>query len=166
MDPDLLVTIAAALVIAVGLIGIVVPVLPGSILILIALLGWALGVQSAPAWWSFGIGAVLLIAGMLSSAFLTGRRLKEREIPKRSIVAGVAVGIVGMFTIPAVGLFIGFAVGLLLSEWLRKRDLSAAWSSSVATLKAMGIGILAELALALTAGGLWGGAVWLHFATR
>lgn len=166
MDPDLLVTVAAALVIAVGLTGIVVPVLPGSILIIVALLGWALGVQSAPAWWAFGIGAVLLIAGMLSSAVLTGRRLKEREIPKRSIVAGVGVGIVGMFTIPAVGLFIGFAVGLLLSEWLRKRDLPTAWSSSVATLKAMGIGILAELALALTAGGLWGGAVWLHFATR
>ncbi|MCQ1999873.1 DUF456 domain-containing protein [Arthrobacter zhaoxinii] len=166
MDPDLLVTIAAALVIAVGLIGIVLPVLPGSILIIIAMLGWALGVQSAPAWWAFGIGAVLLIAGMLSSALLTGRRLKEREIPKRSIVAGVGVGIVGMFTIPAVGLFIGFAVGLLFSEWLRKRDLPTAWSSSVATLKAMGLGILAELALALTAGGLWGGAVWLHFATR
>ncbi len=166
MDPDLLVTLAAALVIAVGLTGIVVPVLPGSILIIIALLGWALGVQSPAGWWAFGIGGVLLVAGMLSSALLTGRRLKERQIPTRSILAGVGVGIVGMFTIPAVGLFVGFALGLLLSEWLRQRNLATAWSSSLATLKAMGIGIIAELLLALTAGGIWGACVWIHFATR
>ena len=166
MDPDLLVTIAAALVIAVGLTGIVVPGLPGSILIIVALLGWAFGVQSPAGWWAFGIGAVLLVAGMLSSAFLTGRRLKQRQIPTRSVVAGVGVGIVGMFVIPAVGLFVGFALGLLLSEWLRKRDLATAWSSSWAALKAMGIGILVELALALTAGGIWGAGVWIHFATR
>ncbi|MCC3272300.1 DUF456 domain-containing protein [Arthrobacter zhangbolii] len=166
MDPDLLVTLAAALVIAVGLTGIVVPVLPGSILIIIALLGWAFGVQSPAGWWAFGIGAVLLVAGMLASFFLTGRRLKQRQIPTRSIVAGVVLGVVGMFTIPAVGLFVGFAAGLLLSEWQRQRNLSTAWSSSLATLKAMGIGILAELALALTAGGIWGAGVWVHFATR
>ncbi|MCC3275300.1 DUF456 domain-containing protein [Arthrobacter sp. zg-Y20] len=166
MDPDLLITLVAALVIAVGLTGIVVPVLPGSILIIIALLGWAYGVQSPAGWWTFGIGAVLLVAGMLASTFLTGRQLKERKIPTRSIVAGVVLGVVGMFTIPAVGLFVGFAVGLLLSEWLRQRDLRTAWSSSLATLKAMGIGILAELALALTAGGIWGAGVWVHFATR
>lgn len=166
MDPDLLVTLAAALVIAVGLTGIVVPVLPGSILIIIALLGWAFGVQSPAAWWAFGIGSVFLVAGMLASFFLTGRRLKQRQIPTRSIVAGVVLGIVGMFTIPVVGLFVGFALGLLLSEWLRQRNLPTAWSSSVATLKAMGLGILAELGLALTAGGIWGAAVWVHFATR
>ena len=109
---------------------------------------------------------MLLVAGMLASFFLTGRKLKQRQIPTRSIVAGVVLGVVGMFTIPAVGLFVGFAAGLLLSEWQRQRNLSTAWSSSLATLKAMGIGILAELALALTAGGIWGAAVWVHFATR
>lgn len=166
MDSDIFISIAAALLIAVGLTGIVVPVLPGSILILIALLGWALGVQSAPAWWAFGIGAVFLAAGMLSSAVLTGRRLKQREIPTRSVVAGVGVGIVGLLTIPGIGLFVGFALGLLLSEWLRQRSLPTAWSSSIAALKAMGIGILAELALALAAGGVWGAGVWIHFATR
>ena len=37
MDPDIIFTVIAALAIAVGLTGIVIPVLPGSILIIAAL---------------------------------------------------------------------------------------------------------------------------------
>lgn len=166
MDPDIVITVIAALAIAVGLTGIVIPVLPGSILIIIALLGWALGLQSAAAWWAFGLGAALALAGLLSGAVLTGRRLKQRKVPNKSVLAGVAVGIVGMFVIPVVGLIVGFAVGLLLSEFLRRRSLPQAWSASYAALKAMGLGILLELAFAFTAGTVFVGGIWVHFASR
>ena len=166
MDPDILVTVIAALAIAVGLTGIVVPVLPGSILIIAALLGWALGMQSTAAWWAFGVGAALALAGLLSSAVLTGRKLKQRKVPNTSILAGVVVGVVGMFVIPVVGLIVGFAVGLLLSEYLRRRSLPEAWSASYAALKAMGLGILLELGFAFAAGTAFVGGIWWHFASR
>lgn len=166
MDPDILVTVIAALAIAVGLAGIVVPVLPGSILIIAALLGWALGIQSTAAWWAFGVGAALALAGLLSSAVLTGRKLKQRKVPNTSILAGVVVGVVGMFVIPVVGLIVGFAVGLLLSEYLRRRSLPEAWSASYAALKAMGLGILLELGFAFAAGTAFVGGIWWHFASR
>ena len=166
MDPDIVITVIAALAIAVGLTGIVIPVLPGSILIIAALLGWALGLQSAPAWWAFGVGSVLALAGLLSSAVLTGRRLKQRQVPNTSVLAGVVVGVAGMFVIPVVGLIVGFAVGLLLSEYFRRRSLPAAWSASYAALKAMGLGILVELGLAFAAGTVFVGGIWWHFATR
>ncbi|WP_341394360.1 DUF456 domain-containing protein [Arthrobacter sp. G119Y2] len=166
MDPDIIITVIAALAIAVGMTGIVIPVLPGSILIIAALLGWALGMQSAAAWWAFGVGAVLAAAGLLSSAVLTGRRLKQRKVPNASVLAGVVVGIVGMFVIPVVGLIIGFTLGLLLSEFLRRRSLPQAWSASYAALKAMGLGILLELAFAFAAGTVFVGGIWWHFASR
>lgn len=166
MDADLIVTLAAGVLIAVGVAGIVVPVLPGSILILLAFLGWAIGVSSGAGWWSFAFGALFALAGMSASAVLTGRKLKQRQIPNRSVLVGLVAGVVGMFLIPVVGLVVGFAGGLLASEFVRQRNLAAAASSSWAALKATGLGMLAELALALAAGTAWIIGVWVHFATR
>jgi uncharacterized protein YqgC (DUF456 family) len=71
-----------------------------------------------------------------------------------------------MFLIPVVGLFVGFGVGLLASELLRRRDFRAAATSSLETLKATGIGILAEFALVCLAGSVWMIGVIVHFWTR
>ena len=57
----------------------------------------------------------------------------------------------GFFVIPVVGIFVGFFVGLLLSETARQRDLRAALDSSWAGLKAAGLGIVVEFACALAA---------------
>ena len=57
----------------------------------------------------------------------------------------------GVFVLPGFGLPIGFAVGLLLAEWWRLRDLRQAASTSWATIKALGVGILVELGCAMLA---------------
>ncbi|AUI50307.1 MULTISPECIES: DUF456 domain-containing protein [Arthrobacter] len=163
MEAQIIVTLVCGLLIAVGVAGIIVPVLPGAITIGVSLLIWALVLQNTVGWVVFGLGAVLVVAGMLASAVLTGKRLKGRQIPNRSIVVGVVVGLVGMFVIPVVGLFVGFTVGLLLSEYLRQRELRPALHSSAVALKAMGIGILIELGCAFAAGSIWSIGVILHF---
>jgi len=78
----------------------------------------------------------------------------------------VALGVVGFFVIPVVGLLLGFAVGLFLAELGRQRALKPAVSSSLAALKATGLGMLAEFACASLAAGTWLAGVWIHFATR
>lgn len=166
MDPQVLVALLCGLLIAVGIVGVVVPVLPGSILIIGALLLWALTASAPSAWVVFGIGSLCAAAGMLAGAALTGRRLKERSIPGKSVFLGLIAGVIGMFTIPVVGLVAGFAAGLFAGELLRQRDASAALSSSIAALKATGLGILAELALAFLAGTVWVVGVWVYFAGR
>src|SRR5690606_3587273 len=52
------------LLILVGLLGIVVPILPGLVLVLGAVLLWAWDTSTTLAWWVFGICAVLFVAGM------------------------------------------------------------------------------------------------------
>lgn len=158
-------TLVCGALIAVGIAGVVVPVLPGSILIIVSLLVWALTVASAEGWAVFAIGTVLAGAGLAAGLVLTGRTLKRRQIPGRSVTIGVVLGIVGMFLIPVIGLFVGFAVGLFASEYARQRNGGAALQSSLHALKATGLGILAELALACLAGTTWVIGVWVYFAT-
>ncbi|RLY91617.1 DUF456 domain-containing protein [Kocuria tytonicola] len=151
MTAETIATVVTALLFIVGCVGIVVPVLPGSIVALIGLVIWAVVVQAPEGWVVLALGGTLLIAGLSSSLVLTGSRLKRREIPNRTLLFGVVGAVIGMFVIPVVGLFLGFLVGLLLSETVRNRNLSTALASSWVAAKAMGLGILVELSCALLA---------------
>jgi uncharacterized protein len=165
MNPETVATILCGLAILVGVAGTIIPVLPGSFLIGLSLLAWALwGGAGITGWVVFGIGIVFVLAGMAASAVLTGRKLKQHSIPGRSVVAGVVLGVVGMFIIPVVGLFAGFAAGLLLSELHRTRVFSSAVASSWAALKATGLGMLAEFGLACLAASTWVIGLWVAAA--
>ncbi|MCU1533254.1 MAG: hypothetical protein JWO49_2825 [Arthrobacter sp.] len=161
MNPEIIVTILCGLAILVGVAGTVVPVLPGSILIGLSLLAWAIwGGAGTTGWVVFGIGLVFVLAGLVASAVLTGRKLKQHSIPNRSVVTGLVLGVVGMFIIPVVGLVVGFTAGLLLSEFHRTRVFRTAVGSSLAALKATGLGMIVEFGLACLAASTWVVGVW------
>ena len=143
--------------------GTIFPILPGSILVIIGLLIWAIVIGGPVGWTVFGIGLLLSGSGMAASALLTGKRLKQREIPNRSILTGAVVGIVGAFVIPVVGLLLGFVLGLYASEWYRLRDPKQAWDASVVAMKSVGLGMLIEFACAGTAIAVWLVGLFLHF---
>jgi uncharacterized protein YqgC (DUF456 family) len=166
MDLQVLTTVLAGLLIMVGSLGTIIPVLPGSILIIAALVAWAWVLGSAAAWTAAAFGIVLALSGLAAGAVLTGRKLKQHSIPNWSILAAVAAGVAGMFIIPVVGLVVGFAVGLLVTEYARRRNFPAALRASAAALKATGIGILVEFGCACLAGSAWVLGVWVHFAGR
>lgn len=151
---------------AVGVIGTVYPVLPGSMLVLGTLLAWA-WILGSTASWTMGIIAMAFAAiGWSASALLTGRNLKKQQIPNQTILVAVVCGVVGMFLIPVVGLFVGFGVGLLGMEFARRKDFNQALRASGSALKATGIGILVEFGMAAIASSIWViGVIW-HFASR
>ena len=139
---------AAALLLVVGVLGTIIPILPGSLLTIGTLLVWAWVLGSTASWTAALIGVALAVVGMSASAILTGRKMRREQIPRGPVIIGVIVGVVGMFIVPVVGLFLGFALGLLLAEYARRKDLSAAWRSSVEAMKSMGFGMLLECACA------------------
>lgn len=148
---EIIATIVAAVLIIIGCLGIILPVLPGSLTALIGLLVWAVVVQSVEGWLVLALGGTLLVAGMSAGLVLTGSRLKRRAIPNRTLLFGVVGGVIGMFVIPVLGLVIGFVAGLLVSETVRNRNLRTAMESSWVALKAAGLGIIVELSCALLA---------------
>jgi uncharacterized protein YqgC (DUF456 family) len=143
-----------ALAIAVGLVGIVVPVLPGSVLVLGAVLVWAWATGGATAWLVFVVAAVILVAGGVVKYLVPNRRLKDAGVPASTQWIGAALGVVGFFVIPVVGLFVGFVLGIYLAEY-RRLGGRAAWPSTSHALRAVGLSILIELAAAVAATLVW-----------
>src|SRR3954471_12530801 len=100
--------VLVGLAILVGLAGVVVPVLPGLVLVLAAILVWALERQDALGWAVLAGAAVVFAVGQVAKYLLPGRRLKDAGIPGRTTLAGVLLGVVGFFVVPVLGLPIGF----------------------------------------------------------
>lgn len=152
--------IVVGLVILIGLVGIVVPILPGVILIFAAIAVWAFLTGGTVAWVVLGIATVLLFVSGIVKYTWPGQKLKDAGVPNRTLLLGGLAGIAGFFLIPVVGLFVGFVVGVYLSELLRLPDNRQAWTSSKHAIKGVGLSILVELFGALLATGVWvGGAI-------
>ncbi|CAN5130038.1 DUF456 domain-containing protein [soil metagenome] len=147
--------VVVGLFIAAGLLGVVITAVPGLILVYGAVLVWAIVERTTAAWIVLGIATVLLIAGETGKYILPGHRLREAGVPKRSMMIGGLAAIVGFFVIPVIGLFIGFPLGVYLSERQRLGDHERAWPSTKSAMKATGLSILIELTAALLVAGLW-----------
>ncbi len=146
-----LVAVIACLLCAIGVAGIIVPVLPGSLAVIVALLFWAVFGTAPWPWLWFALGAAFAIAGMAASAVLTGRNLAKRGIPQWPVAVSLVVGVIAGFVIPGFGLILGFVVSLLLIELARVKDLRGAVSTSWVAVKSVGLGMLVELGCALAA---------------
>jgi uncharacterized protein YqgC (DUF456 family) len=138
--------VACSIVIVVGIIGIVLPVLPGLVLCWVGVLAWAIFADAGwGKWLVLGLATVWAVLGTVIKFAIPGKRLKESGVPTTTILAGVVLGIVGMFVIPVVGLFVGFILGVFLAEAARAKSFSGAWPSTVQALKATGLSVLIEL---------------------
>jgi uncharacterized protein YqgC (DUF456 family) len=144
-----------ALAIAVGLVGIVVPLLPGMLLVYGAILVWAVIEHSVASWITLGIVTVVVAATTAIKYLWPVRRMRRAEVATSTLLAGAALGIVGFFVIPLFGLVIGFVLGVYLAELLRRRDHRQAWASTVHAVKGVALSVGVELTGALAAAMIW-----------
>lgn len=145
-----------AIAMLVGLVGIVVPILPGLLLSYGAVLVWAIFADAGwGKWLVLGLCTLWGLIGTVVKYAWPGRQLKRAGIPNWTLLAGVGVGIVGFFVIPFVGLPLGFVAGVWLAEWQRHKDQKQAWTSTVEALKATGLSMLIELAAGVLIAVTW-----------
>lgn len=152
MEP---VTVLAGVMIFVGILGLIVPVLPGLLITEAGVLLWAWHEGSPTAWTIFGISVVVALIGWFLQYHLPNKSLRQAGVPGRSRLAGVVLAAIGFFVVPYVGLFLGFIAGVYLAEHLRLRNPSAAWTSTKMALKAVVASIGIELAAAVIVSALW-----------
>jgi uncharacterized protein len=150
-----------ALAIAVGLAGILVPVLPGTLLVFGAIAVWAAVEHDVTSWVTLGVVAVLIAVSTLIKYTWPVRRMRAAEVSTWSLVAGAVLGIIGFFVIPVLGLVIGFVLGIYLAELTRRRDQRVAWASTVHALKGVALSVGVELCGALLATVAWAVGVYL-----
>jgi uncharacterized protein YqgC (DUF456 family) len=153
---DDLVTVLVALAMAVGIAGTIVPILPGLVLVWAAALVYGLATGfGAVGWSAFALITLLGALGVVAGLVLPHRAAGASGAVRWSVWFAFAVGVVGFFVVPIVGLPLGVVLGLFVAELARTRRADAAWRSTWATLKAFGVSALVQVAAGLTMAAVW-----------
>jgi uncharacterized protein YqgC (DUF456 family) len=144
-----------AVVIAIGIVGVVVPVLPGELLIAAGVIAWAAVTASLPAWSVATVSLTVLAIGWASGWILGRRHLGRAGVRKATLVAGALAGTVGFFVLPVVGLPLGFVAGVYAAERASGLPHHLAWPGTRAALRAAGLVLLVQLTGAVLAAAVW-----------
>jgi len=152
--------ILAFLLIGAGLAGVLVPALPGTVLVFA---GLALGA------WTDGFvrvsgGTVGLLAALTALSYvveLGAGALGARKFgASRQAVLGAALGtVVGMF-LGLVGILLGPFVGAVLGEYAHRRDLGQAGRVGLGAWIGFALGLAAKITITFTMIGIFA-AAWL-----
>lgn len=134
--------------VVIGLIGIVMPALPGHMLILagLALAAWADGFRHVSGW-TLGLIAVMAVASYgidFVSAAVTTKKLGA----SRRAMAGAALGTLGGFFFGLPGLIAGPFVGAVIGELTATKDVRQAGRAGVAATIGFAIGTAVKVAFA------------------
>jgi uncharacterized protein YqgC (DUF456 family) len=143
------------LVIAASLVGVLLPVLPGLVLVWGAVGVWALSVHTLTAWLVLAATTALFVGGTVVKYVVPGRRLRGSGVPWSSMAAGAALGFVGFFVLPVVGLPIGFVLGVYLAELTRLGSHDRAVGSTRQAAAAAGWSVLIELGAGVAIALVW-----------
>ncbi|XQQ07379.1 MAG: DUF456 domain-containing protein [Leptolyngbya sp. IPPAS B-1204] len=146
-------------VMGVGVIGAVVPALPGAILILGAIIIWGLVNGFAGLGIPIAVTIVVLLANSLIDFLATYLGAKQAGASKWGqigAIVGLLLGVFGLLSAsliggPLLGLLIGPLLGAIIGEFLYRRDLKLAVRAGIGIVVGTLIGNLIEGLLALIA---------------
>ncbi|CAN5247844.1 DUF456 domain-containing protein [soil metagenome] len=147
--------VLVALAIAVGLAGIVIPILPGGLLVFGAIAVWAFIESTTVGWVTLGIVAALFILTEVIKYTWPVKRMRQADVRTSSLVLGGVLGVIGFFVVPVLGLLLGFVLGVFLAELGVRKDSTRAWVSTLHALKGVALSVGVELVGALASTVVW-----------
>ena len=155
-DSGTTVNVIAGIAIALGVVGVIIPVLPGLLLAWAGVLFWALAGDAPGAlkWLVLVLATLVAVLGALVKYLVPGKRLKAAGVPNSALLAGGVLGLIGFFVVPVVGLILGFVLGVWLVERARV-GAAQAWPSTKRALAAAGLAMLIEFTAALGVAVVW-----------
>ncbi|MEE9413990.1 MAG: DUF456 domain-containing protein [Acidimicrobiales bacterium] len=157
---DAVLTVLVALTMAIGLLGVLLPILPGILLIWVAALVYGLVVGFGPmGWLVMTIMTVGVVVSLVTSVVIPKQAAEESGATGTSQLAGLVGGVVGFFVIPVLGLPIGALLGILGAEYLRAGDFNSAWRATKGVARGFGKSAVVDLGLGLVMVGSW--AIWV-----
>ena len=140
----------AALLILVGLAGVLLPALPGLPLVFAGMLlaAWAGGFQEI-GWVTLVILGLLTLLSFVVDFWATAHGAKRVGASRKALVGAVLGTFAGLFFVP-IGLFVGPFVGALLGELWHGREFRRAAKVGFGTWLGIVIAIVLKLGLAFT----------------
>ncbi|MEV7084693.1 DUF456 domain-containing protein [Streptomyces sp. NPDC093085] len=147
--------VLVALVMVLGLFGVLVPGVPGPAIVWAAVLWWALTDTTRTAWGLLIGATALLLLNQALRPLLPARRTSRTGVPRRTLLTGGVTAIVAFFLIPVVGGILGFVGGLYGAERVRLGSHRDGWASTRTVLRTAGGSLLVELFACLLVVGAW-----------
>jgi uncharacterized protein YqgC (DUF456 family) len=147
--------ILAIFFVLVGLAGIVLPALPGIILVFLGLLfaAWAEDFHRV-GWFTLSILGVLTIFAMVVDILATSRGVKRVGASSWAI-AGSMIGTVAGLFFGFIGIVIGPFIGAVAGEYYARRDMVQAGRAGLGTWAGIILGTAVKLSLAFSMIGLF-----------
>jgi uncharacterized protein YqgC (DUF456 family) len=156
IETDLILTGITLAVMLFGLFGLIIPILPGLVIIWVAALGYGIFVGfDTLGWIMFAIITVLMIVGELAEHVLMGTQAHKEGAPWWVILIVLVVAIAGNFVVPILGGILAGLLALFGIEWLRSKDARKALVSTRGLLIGFAWGFVARFTAGLAMIGSW-----------
>ncbi len=155
MDPSFIFYLVAALLVLVGIAGIVLPALPGIPLVFVGLLvaAWADGFAHV-GWLPLTLLGILTLLSFAVDILATVVGAKRVGASSKALWGTVLGSIVGLFFMP-IGLLAGPLLGALAGEYWHTRELGRSTKVGFATWLGILLGVALKLALVVAMLGLF-----------
>ncbi|MGW4031396.1 DUF456 domain-containing protein [Streptomyces sp. NPDC004838] len=147
------------LVMGLGVVGVIVPGVPGRWLIWAAMLWWSLQEQTRLAWVLLVASTALFLVVQVILWLMPTRLIRESGATVRMAAFAGVGAIVGFFAVPVIGAIPGFVGGIYLCERQRLGGHGQAAASTRTAMRGAGTSVLVELFACLLVMGAWMGAV-------
>ncbi|ANW17501.1 DUF456 domain-containing protein [Streptomyces clavuligerus] len=147
------------LVMVLGVVGALLPGVPGRWLVWAALLWWSLHERTGLAWVLLVAATALLLVDQVVVWLLPSRRARGTGMSRRIALWAGLGSVAGFLLLPVVGAVPGFLGGIYLAERRRLGGHGEAVASTRAVMRGAGTGALVELLACLLVAGAWLGAV-------
>ena len=150
MGIEIVLWIAAAVLVLVGFAGLAIPALPGALLIFMGLFAaaWAEGFVYVGRW-TLAILAVIAVLTYVVDFAAGAFGAKRYGASTRSVIGATIGAVAGLF-FGIVGVFVGPFIGAVIGELTVRPDISAAGRAGIGATIGLVIGTAAKLSLGIT----------------
>jgi uncharacterized protein len=139
-----------------GLAVLLIPVLPGLVIIWAVGLGYGIFAGfGALGWVMFALMTVLMVVGSLADNVLMGSSAHKQGAPWWVILLAMVAAIAGNFALPIVGGVLAALGSLFLIEWARLKDAKKAYASMKGMLVGCGWAVAIRFIIGMVMIGLW-----------
>lgn len=157
--------VVTGVLVVIGLVGTILPVLPGLLLVWAATAGWGLYTGSVLGYTVTAVVTALALGGAVLQYAVPGRRLKQAGLPLLTTVLGLVGAVAGFVFIPVLGLPLGFVLGIYLGQVVHLGGAAEAWPSTRTALGAVAVGMAVEAGAAFLIALTWVVALVAHLLT-
>jgi len=144
-----------------GVIGAVVPALPGVSLIAVAILVWGIGTSFSNVWVPLTVAAIVLLLSVgieFLASYWGARKAGASVWGQVGAIVGLVATVLGLLPTlpiggpigPLVGILVGPFLGAIIGEYLHRKDFAIAFKAGVGIVVGSLIGNLIQGLLALT----------------